>query len=157
MGHGNKSSATTEYDPRLPAGGVSMITPAVISGPQFYRIGDWVTFAWNYTSLSATPSAIDVLASCAANSATYTLTLNQSVAETGKILWDTGAYQSTAKVPLLTNTYTLIIYAADSSISAVPKAGYLGVQQTFTFGMYTPQPYTPWTSMSYFFSLQLTT
>jgi len=128
-----------------------MITPAVISGPQYYKIGDWVTFAWNYTSLSATPSAIDVLASCAANSATYTLTLNQSVSETGKILWDTGAYQSTATVPLLTNTYTLIIYAADSSISAVPKAGYLAVQETFTFGMYTPQPYTPWTS-KYFYS-----
>ena len=128
-----------------------MITPAVISGPQYYRIGDWVTFAWNYTSLSATPSAIDVLASCAANSATYTITLNQSVSETGKIFWDTGAYQATATVPLLTNTYTLIIYAADSSISAAPKAGYLAAQQTFTFGMYTPQLYTPWTGMSCLF------
>lgn len=122
------------------------MTPAVSSGQQYYKIGDWVTFAWNYTSVLATPSAIDVFASCAANQATYTLALNQSVAETDKILWDTGAYQATATVPLLTNTYTLIIYPADSSISATPKAGYLAVQDTYTFGMYTPQAYTPWTS-----------
>jgi len=125
-----------------------MITPAVSSGAQYYKIGDWVTFAWNYTSLSATPSAIDVFASCAANQALYTLALNQSVSETGSVLWDTGDYQASATVPLLTNTYTLIIFPADSSISAVPKAGYLAVQKTYTFGMYTPQPYTPWSSKS---------
>jgi hypothetical protein len=120
-------------------------TPAAISGAQYYKIGDWLTFAWNYTSLSATPTAVDVLASCAANSQLYTLAVNQSAHDT-KVLWDTGAYQATATVPLLTNTYTLIIYPADSSISATPKAGYLAVQQTYTFGMYVPQSYTPWTS-----------
>ena len=123
-----------------------MITPAVSSGAQYYKVGDWVTFAWNYTSLLATPSAIDVFASCAANQALYTLALNQSVSETGRVLWDTGDYQATATIPLLTNTYTLIIYPADSSISATAKAGYLAVQETYTFGMYTPQPYTPWSS-----------
>ncbi|KAK3080184.1 hypothetical protein LTS18_002899, partial [Coniosporium uncinatum] len=35
------SSETTEYDPRLPPGGISMITPAAISGSQFYKIGDY--------------------------------------------------------------------------------------------------------------------
>ena len=40
-------------------------------------------------------------------------------------------------------TYTLIVYDAASDISATPKAGYLGVYDQFTFGMYTPQPYTP--------------
>ena len=120
-----------------------MITPNALSTSKYYKIGDWVTFAWNYTSLSVTPTAIDVLASCSANQGTYTLAVNQSVAPTGKILWDTGAYQSTATLPLLTETYTLIVYDADSSISATSQAGYLAVSDDFTFGMYSPQPYTP--------------
>lgn len=45
--------------------------------------------------------------------------------------------------PLLTETYTLIIYDAGSSISATAQAGYLAVYDSYTFGMYTPQPYTP--------------
>lgn len=142
--HAGNSSATTQFDPRLPAGGVQMVTPAAISGQQYYKIGEWVTFAWNYTSLSVTPTAIDVLATCTANQGTYTLTLNQSTQETGKIFWDTGAYQSTATLPLLTETYTLLIFDADSSVSATAQAGYLAVYNQYTFGMYTPQPYTPW-------------
>ena len=38
---------------------------------------------------------------------------------------------------------TLLIYDAESSVSATAKAGYLGVFNTFQFGMYTPQPYVP--------------
>ncbi|KAF2263765.1 hypothetical protein CC78DRAFT_266744 [Lojkania enalia] len=136
-----KSSKTPEFDPRLPAGGISMVTPAAIAGPQYYKVGDWVTFAWNYTSLSVTPSAIDILATCTANQATYTLAVNQSTEETGKILWDTGAYQATASVPLLTETYTLIIYDSESSVSATARPGYLGAYSQFTFGMYLPQKY----------------
>lgn len=134
----------TDFDPRIPAGGISMVTPAVLAGPQYYKIGEWVTFAWNYTSLSVTPSAIDILATCTANQATYTLAVNQSVQETGRVLWDTGAYQSTAAIPLLTETYTLLIYDAESSVSAAPKAGYLAPQKLFSFGMYVPQPYVEW-------------
>ncbi|KAF1999591.1 hypothetical protein P154DRAFT_523145 [Amniculicola lignicola CBS 123094] len=137
-------SAKTVFDPRLPAGGIQMVTPAPIAGAQFYKIGEWVTFAWNYTSLSVTPSAIDILATCSANSATYTLAVNQSTEATGRVLWDTGAYQKTATVPLLTETYTLMIYDSDLSVSATARAGYLAVFNSYTFGMYTPQPYTPW-------------
>lgn len=140
----NTKATATTFDARLPAGGISMMTPAVASGAQYYKIGDWVTFAWNYTSLSITPTAIDILATCTKNQATYTLAVNQTVGSTGYVLWDTGAYQSTATVPLLTETYTLIVHDADSSISAAPKAGYLAVASTYTFGMYVPQSYTPW-------------
>ncbi|ORY14271.1 hypothetical protein BCR34DRAFT_560562 [Clohesyomyces aquaticus] len=139
-----KSTHSTPPDPRDPAGGIAMVTPSLLAGPQYYKIGDWVTFAWNYTSLSVTPTAVDVLASCTANQATYTLAVNMSVEATGKVLWDTGAYQSSATVPLLTETYTLMIYDAESSISATAKPGYLAVFNQFTFGMYSPQPYTPW-------------
>ncbi|KAH8596848.1 hypothetical protein B0O99DRAFT_618782 [Bisporella sp. PMI_857] len=136
--------ATTTFDARLPAGGVSMITPAPLS-TSFYKIGDYVTFAWNYTSLLATPSQINIVATCTANQQLYTLAANQTVGNaTGAVTWDTGAYQQTAlSAPLLTETYTLIIYDAASSISATPQAGYLSTFNTFTFGMYVPQPYTP--------------
>lgn len=120
-----------------------MVTPAVIAGPQYYKIGDHVTFAWNYTSLSVTPSYIDVLASCSMNSQMYTITANQSVDPTGAVIWDTGNYQASATVPLLTETYTLVVMDAQLDISATAKAGYLGVSDQYTFGMYVPQPYTP--------------
>lgn len=122
-----------------------MMTPAIASGAQYYKIGDFVTFGWNYTSLEATPTAVNVLASCSANSEIYTLASNVTVANnTGAVTWDTGAYQATAvQNPLLTETYTLIIYDAASSISATAQAGYLAVYNQYTFGMYVPQAPTP--------------
>jgi len=137
------SSKTTEFDPRLPPGGIQMVTPAVLAGAQYYKIGDFVTFAWTYTSLSVTPTAIDVLATCTANQATYTLAVNQTVEETGMVIWDTNEYQATATVPLLTETYTLIIKPANSSMTELPRAGYLSAFSQWTFGMYSPQPYVP--------------
>lgn len=136
----------TNFGADVPAGGIQMVTPSAIAGPQYYKIGDWVTFAWNYTSLSVTPSAIDVMATCTANQATYTIAVNQSVEATGKVLWDTKNYQKDhpQASPLLTETYTLLIYDAASSSSATAKAGYLAVYNQFTFGMYQPQSYTPW-------------
>ncbi|KAH6698976.1 hypothetical protein DL95DRAFT_381571 [Leptodontidium sp. 2 PMI_412] len=140
------SSATrkTSYDARLPAGGISLLTPDARS-TSYYKIGDHVTFAWNYTSLSATPTAINILASCSANAQTYTLAMNQTISNaTGALTWDTGAYQATAvQNPLLTQTYTLIIYDADTSVSAAAAAGYLATFNSYTFGMYVPQAYTP--------------
>lgn len=135
----------TSYDARLPAGGVSMITPAVASGEQYFKVGDFVTFAWNYTSLEATPTAVNVLASCSANSQIYTIAVNQTITNaTQAVTWDTNNYQATAvQEPLLTETYTLIIYDAASSISAAAQAGYLAVYDSYTFGMYVPQAYTP--------------
>lgn len=136
------SSTQTSFDLRLPPGGIHMITPAA-AATEYYKVGDFVTLAWNYTSLSVSPSAIDVVASCSANQATYTLALNQSVEETGRVVWDTGKYQATGTIPLLTAKYTLIIYDSNGSISDPAQAGYLGTYSQFYFGMYTPQAYTP--------------
>lgn len=119
-----------------------MVTPNPMLGEQYYKVGDWVTFAWNYTSLSVTPSAIDVLASCTANQATYTIAVNISASQT-QVLWDTKNAPS-GQSPFLTEKYTLLIYDAELSVSATARAGYLGAYSGFTFGMYTPQPYTPW-------------
>lgn len=119
-----------------------MVTPGPFAGSQFYKVGDYVTFAWNYTSLSQTPSAIDILATCTANQATYTIAVNQSAAQTS-VVWDT-KNPPQGQAPFLTEKYTLLIYDAESSVSAAPRAGFLGVFNTFQFGMYTPKPYTPY-------------
>ncbi|CBY00100.1 hypothetical protein LEMA_P076890.1 [Plenodomus lingam JN3] len=129
----------TSFDPRLPAGGVSMITPAATLGEPFYKVGDWVTFAWNFTSLSVTPKNIDVMATCTANQATYTIAVNMSASET-EVFWNTGETPE-GQAPFLTNKYTLLIYDSNSSVSAAPQAGYLAPFSGLTFGMYTPQPY----------------
>ncbi|KAL5120639.1 hypothetical protein ACEQ8H_001387 [Pleosporales sp. CAS-2024a] len=133
---------STVFDPRLPAGGITMVTPNALAGQPLYKVNDYVTFAWNYTSLSVTPSAIDVLASCSANQATYTIALNMSAHET-KVVWDTRDTPS-GQAPFLTEQYTLLIYDAESSVTAAPRAGYLGTFNQLTFGMYTPQPYVNW-------------
>jgi len=121
-----------------------MITPNPTSASQYYKVGDFVTFAWNYTSLSVTPTALDIMASCSANKALYTLALNQSIsATTGALTWDTGNYQATATQQLPMGKYTLILYDAAKSMSATATPGYFGTYSQFTFGMYLPQPYTP--------------
>lgn len=120
------------------------MTPNALAGSQFYKVGDYVTFAWNYTSLSQTPTAIDILATCTANQATYTIAVNQS-AEHTSVVWDTKKTPA-GQVPFLTGEYKLLIYDAESSVSAAPRAGYLAVFNTFQFGMYTPQPYVPFAS-----------
>lgn len=119
-----------------------MITPAAIAGPQYYKVGDYVTFAWNYTSLVVTPSAVNIIASCSANSQAYTIAANQSVHPTGAVTWDT-RQQATGSAPLLTEHYTLVIYDASQEVSATAQAGYLGTFSQFVFGMYTPRPYVP--------------
>ncbi|KAI9646687.1 hypothetical protein NHQ30_004684 [Ciborinia camelliae] len=143
----SRSGNSTSYDATYPAGGISLLTPAATS-TAYFKIGDYVTFVWNYTSLEATPTAVNVMATCKANAQLYTIAMNQTVPSnaTQAVTWDTGAYQSTAVGnPLLTETYTLIIYDAQSSITAASEPGYLSVYDTYAFGMYAPQPYTPLT------------
>jgi hypothetical protein len=135
-----KKPKATSFDPRLPAGGITMVTPDALAGSQFYKVGDWITFAWNYTSLSVTPTAIDVMASCTANQATYTIAVNISAQET-KVLWNTGETPQ-GQAPFLTENYRLMIYDSNLTATAAPRAGYLGAFTAFTFGMYLPQPYT---------------
>lgn len=143
----SKTTATTSIsiNPAAGAGGISMITPAVTAAT-YYKIGHNVTFAWNYTSLIVTPSAVDVVASCSANSATYTLTSNMTVKETGSVVWDTNATQT---IPFLTATYTLFVVDSDKSLGDTASAGHLSSQIGFNFGMYWPQKATPLNSMSF--------
>lgn len=137
-----KASKTPVVDPRLAPGGIKMLTPAVTAATTYYKVGDMVTFGWNYTSLSVPPAHIDVYVTCTANSATYTIANNATYKPTGKAVWNTSE-DATGAHPLLTEKYTLIIHDADKEVTAVASAGYLGNGKAdeFSFGMYTPQPY----------------
>lgn len=120
-----------------------MISPAVILGPQYYKIDNNITFEFAYTNVLATPTALNVMATCSVNSHMYTIAMNHTVANsTGTVVWDTGKYQETGATKLLTQTYTLIIYDADGSISATSEAGYLAPFNQYSFGMYLKQKYS---------------
>jgi hypothetical protein len=142
----SKTSAPkhTEFPADLPPGGADMITPSTVAGSTvLYKIGNEVEWAWNYTSLRGTPTAIDVLISCATASETWTLSSNMSFATSVNFTWDTTKERDDTEKPLLTELYTLIIKDSDAEISDAPEAGYLGAYSGFTFGLYAPQPYTP--------------
>ncbi|KAL2832472.1 hypothetical protein BDW59DRAFT_105437 [Aspergillus cavernicola] len=136
----SSSNGTTSVDARLPPGGISMITPGPYA-TTYYMIGETLTFVWNYTSLSITPSAVNVIASCSLNSATYTISSNMTISPTQTVIWDTKKYQANATVPLLTATYTLIVYDEDKGIDDVAGAGELSSQVRNYFGMYISQSY----------------
>lgn len=119
-----------------------MITPAPLAAAEFYKIGDKVEFAWNYTSLLVPPKAIEVLVSCAANQATYTIANNATFEPTGSVVWDTKK-DAQGQRNLITETYTLIIHDAAEEITAVPQPGHLGTFNSLRFGMYNKRPYLP--------------
>ncbi|KAK0748864.1 hypothetical protein B0T21DRAFT_29506 [Apiosordaria backusii] len=134
----------TEFNPQDPAGSVIMVTPAALAGYQLYKIGDYITWAWNYTNLQGSPTAIDVLVTCTEAKQTWTLTQNMTFQEQGSYTWDTGAYDRTAVAsPLLMEQYALMIHDADTGPTAAPTAGLLAPFNGFKFGLYTPKPYTP--------------
>lgn len=139
------SDAThTEFAPDAPAAGVSMISPApTAAGTALYKIGDYVTFSWNYTSMLGTPTAIDVLASCSKAHQTWTLTNNMTFETSVEYVWDTSKEADSVESPLLTEEYTLIIKDSEADITDRPEPGYLAAYNRFTFGLYAAQPYTP--------------
>jgi len=143
-GNSTRTSAPkkTEFDPQDPAGGVVMVTPAVTAGYQLYKIGDFVTWGWNYTNLLGTPTAIDLFVKCSKVPQPWTLTQNMSYTEVGSYTWDTEKFQSSnVGNPLLTEQYTLVIADADGGISATPDPGYLAPYSGTYFGLYEPQEY----------------
>jgi hypothetical protein len=119
-----------------------MVTPGVFDGTQLYKIGDYVTWGWNYTNLQGTPTAIDVYVKCSKVPQPWTLTQNMSFTDPGTYTWDTEKFQkSNVANPLLTEQYTLVIADADGGISATPEPGYLAPYSLFYFGLYEKQEY----------------
>jgi len=143
-GHQTAGPTHTTFSPVLPPGGVSVTQPTSLPGTTpLVKIGDWVTWGWNYTSLLGTPNAIDVLISCAVATETWTLTTNMTFETSVSYLWDTSIQEDNVEDPLLTELYTLIVKDTDVDITAPAEAGYLGAYTGYTFGMYQPMKPTP--------------
>ncbi|KAG5913147.1 hypothetical protein E4U53_004986 [Claviceps sorghi] len=135
----------TEFAPENPPAGISMQSPNTYLQPSgLYRISDYVTWSWNYTSLLGTPTAVDVIVSCSMASETWTLTSNMSFATDVTYVWDTKKQANDAQNPLGNAMYTLIVKDSAARITQAPEAGYLGAYTGYTFGMYTGLPYTPY-------------
>ena len=90
-----KSTKTIKIPADAVAGTVEMVTPDVFAAYPIYKIGDTVTFQWNYTGLIVSPSAINVVAFCSQNAHDFTITGNASAGMT-KVFWDTHEYMATA-------------------------------------------------------------
>ncbi|KAF4584285.1 SSCRP protein [Ophiocordyceps camponoti-floridani] len=144
-GGDEKTSTHTGFPPDAPPAGVNMLTPLPNLEPTpLYRIRDTVTWAWNYTSMLGTPTAIDVIISCSVAAQTWTLTSNMSFATSVTYTWDTNDQGNSVETPLLTERYTLIVKDSDVDFTAPPEPGYLGTAKNFfTFGLYTGIPYKP--------------
>ncbi|KAK9467335.1 hypothetical protein V1512DRAFT_260967 [Lipomyces arxii] len=140
--HERETATSISVDPRLPAGGVSMIMPAITDSETYVKVGDYATFSWNYTSLVVEPTAVNVEAYCSVNDFYYPIASNISVKDT-KVVWNTSDYQATATVKLIVAAYTLNIYDAQADLSVPASAGHLALYDSLKFGVYTPQAYTP--------------
>ncbi|KAL7940926.1 hypothetical protein V8C42DRAFT_202889 [Trichoderma barbatum] len=139
---GAKATKHTMFPPDSPPGNVVMQTPNVFApAAALYKIGDFVTWGWNYTNVLGTPTAVDVLISCSANSETWTLTSNMTFKTSVSYVWDSSVQETSVEQPLPVQMYTLIVKDSDAAITSFPEAGYLGTFSTFTFGLYTPRPY----------------
>ncbi|EWY86619.1 hypothetical protein IWW34DRAFT_658579 [Fusarium oxysporum f. sp. albedinis] len=142
---GTSAPKRTTFSADVQPGGVSMTLPDTMYVPTpLFKIGDYATFGWNYTSLEGTPTAIDVLVSQSSAGETYTLTANMTFATNPTFVWDTSKQANDPDAPLVVGMYTLVIKDSDSAITDLPSPGYLQVEKTFQFGMYTPAAYTPY-------------
>lgn len=128
-----KASSSISINPAAGAGGISMISPGAAS-QTYIKIGDVVTFVWNYTSVLVTPSRVDVVATN--TDGAWTITSNMTVKETGSVTWNT----SDQATPLPMEKYTFVVYDSEEGATAAPKAGYLSPYQNYPFAMYSPRP-----------------
>lgn len=137
----SSQSSSISINPAAGAGGVNMKTPSSDS-TTYIKSGQPVTFGWNYTSLSISPSAINIEVSCSKNEQVYTLAQNQSL-KSSSIVWDTDKVAESGGLHLISGEYTLMIYDAESSPSDIASAGKLSAFE-YKFGIYVPQMYKPW-------------
>lgn len=96
-----------------------------------------MTLVWNYTSLQATPSHVDVMASNTVS--TWMIATNQTVEETASVVWKTDQYKNE---PLPMDKYTLVVYDSEKGPTARPEPGFLSPYIQYQFAMYIPRQRT---------------
>jgi len=140
------STSAIQIPQTAPAGGLTITQPPQ-TATSFYKIApsQFITFAWNFTYVLATPTSL-TLSAVGDNGNTYPVgPTNGIIAGTStSVVWDPWAYnQNTGGRPTLgMGTYTLKIWG-DQGSDAPRAPGYLQPNTALKFGLYTPQPYTP--------------
>lgn len=147
---GSAPTLSARDNPKAPVGGLSITQPPQTADAPFYKIGahQTITFGWQYTSLSATPQRLFVVASCSQNGNTYPI----APSPTGipgtqtNVTWDAFEYGLQAhkqgNPDLVQGKYRLLIYD-ERGPSAAPKGGEFSPNNNAEFALYYPKPYTP--------------
>jgi hypothetical protein len=138
-------SSSTRIPQTAAAGGLTITQPPQTS-TSFFKIaqGNLITFAWNFTSLLATPTHLTVSAVCD-NGNTYPIGPTDGIipGTATSVIWDPYGYdQANPNTPLAQNTYTLHIWD-DRGPNAPRAPGLLEPNTALKFALYKPQPYTP--------------
>jgi len=108
---------------------------------------EYITFGWNFTGLSVTPTALTV-AAVGTNGNTYPVGPTDGVipGNAQSVVWYPYGYQTAnPNLPLAVASYTLHIWASGGP-SAAPTPGYFAPYSGLIFSIYTPEPYTPLSS-----------
>jgi hypothetical protein len=141
---GASSSSFAPIPITAAAGGITITQPQQ-TATSFFKIapGEMITFAWNFTSVIATPTSLTVSAVCD-NGNTYPVGPTDGVipGAATQVVWDLGAYQqANPNNPLAQASYTLNIWD-DRGPGASIKPGFMQENSALRFAMYTPQSYT---------------
>ncbi|KAF8881225.1 hypothetical protein BD779DRAFT_1445688 [Infundibulicybe gibba] len=140
-----RSSSTLSIPQSAPAGGITITQPPQ-TATSFYKIApnQVITFAWNLTSVLATPTHLTVSAVCD-NGNTYPVGPTDGIipGTATQVLWDVFAYQqANPNKPLAQASYTLHIWD-DRGPGAPRRPGFIEPNSALKFALYTPQSYTP--------------
>ncbi|KAI0076503.1 hypothetical protein K474DRAFT_1684771 [Panus rudis PR-1116 ss-1] len=138
-------SASLTIPQTAPAGGLTITQPPQ-TATSYYKIaqGNTVTFAWNFTSLLATPTSLTVSA-VADNGNTYPVGPTDGIipGTATSVEWDLFSYnQANPSRPLAQATYTLHIWD-DRGPGAPLSPGRFHENNALRFALYNPQSYTP--------------
>ncbi|KAF8526594.1 hypothetical protein BU17DRAFT_82706 [Hysterangium stoloniferum] len=152
QGNAQSSSTQITIPQTAPAGGIQMTQPPQTAALSFYKIAPSqpITFGWNLTSLSITPTQLTVSAFCSANGNTYPVGPTDGViaGDATQVVWDLYSYQQAHPTqPLIIASYTLQIQDAHG-LTALPAPGRFAPFTGATFALYSPEPYTPLASWS---------
>ena len=141
---------------RLPAGGLSITEPAQTAQASYYKIAphETITFGWEFTSLTATPSRLYVVASCSKNGNTYPIAPSPSgiPGDAKSVTWYPYGHRMDAQKrgdpDLVADKYRLIIYD-DKGPTGVAKGGEFQANNMAEFSMYFPKKYIPLSGTSH--------
>lgn len=142
-----RSRRPTDVPNNAPAGLLSFTQPPQTAAASYYKIApnELITFGWNFTYVSMTPTALTVSAFCASNGNTYPVGPTDGVIPGGatQVIWDPYQYESgDGAVRLAQAEYTLSIHDERGPDVGI-RAGFLTPNSGMKFSLYRPREYLP--------------